>query len=165
MSRHPIAAGILACALGIAPALAQAPGAPPGTGGQGRPAPSNTQGAQQDRMRNCNAEAGTRQLAGDARRDFMSECLAGRMPPAAGRPSAAQQAQQDRMRRCNDQAGSRQLTADARRAFMSDCLAGRDATGATPATPSAGSGGAARAGSGAAAPSATPAPQPATPSR
>jgi hypothetical protein len=38
-------------------------------------------------MGNCNAEAGTRALAGDARRDFMSECLAGRQP-APGVPAA-----------------------------------------------------------------------------
>jgi hypothetical protein len=45
-------------------------------------------------MRACNADAGARNLAGDARRGFMSDCLAGRPPPAGGRPSAAQAAQQ-----------------------------------------------------------------------
>ena len=32
---------------------------------------------QQDRMRSCNAEAGTKKLAGDQRRSFMSACLSG----------------------------------------------------------------------------------------
>ncbi len=94
-------------------------------------APSAAQQTQQDRMRTCNAEAGTRNLAGDPRRNFMSECLAGRMPPAPApaaatppQPSAAQQAQQDRMRTCNAEAGTRNLAGEARRSFMSTCLSG-----------------------------------------
>lgn len=97
----------------------------------GQRQPSAAQAAQQERMRGCNAEAGTRSLAGDARKSFMSECLAGRMPPAPGhQPSAAQAAQQDRMRSCNAEAGTRKLAADARRSFMSECLAGRAAPAA-----------------------------------
>jgi hypothetical protein len=89
-------------------------------------------------MRSCNAEAGTRSLEGDARRSFLSECLAGRMPPAPPHPSAAQAAQQDRMRTCNAEAGTRSLAGDDRRTFMSECLAGRmPANAATPARPAA----------------------------
>lgn len=103
---------------------------PPATGNTARQ-PSAAQLAQQERMRTCNAEAGTRTLTGDARRTFMSECLAGRMPPAAQpapaarQPSAAQQGQQDRMRSCNATAGQRNLTGAARQTFMTECLAGR----------------------------------------
>ncbi|MBK1657986.1 PsiF family protein [Paracraurococcus ruber] len=109
-------------------ALAQGPNSQ-GTTGQGGSTPSPAQQAQQERMRSCNTEAGTRNLAGEARRSFMSECLAGRMPPppvATGNPpNPAQQAQQDRMRTCNAEAGSRNLAGEARRGFMSECLSGR----------------------------------------
>jgi len=40
-------------------------------------APSAAQKKQQDRMRACNAQAGEKKLAGDARKKFMSECLKG----------------------------------------------------------------------------------------
>jgi hypothetical protein len=43
--------------------------------------------AQQERMRMCNVQAGERQLKGDARKDFMSECLSadsGKRTSAAG---------------------------------------------------------------------------------
>ena len=139
--KNVVGAGLLASAITFGlpvVALAQGtnPGAPaPGASGQATPnqgqrQPSAAQMAQQERMRTCNAEAGTRHLEGDARRAFMSECLAGRMPPAAGsQPSAAQAAQQERMRSCNAEAGTRNLAGDARRSFMSDCLAGRTASG------------------------------------
>lgn len=140
---NAVGAGLLASAvmLGLpAAVLAQGtatPAAPAaGATGQATPnqnqrQPSAAQAAQQERMRSCNSEAGTRHLEGDARRSFMSDCLAGRMPPAAGnQPSAAQAAQQDRMRSCNAEAGTRHLAGDARRSFMSDCLAGRTTSGA-----------------------------------
>src|SRR6478609_3635239 len=95
--RTLLAAGALALAL---PALAFAQG----------PAPA--QPAQQERMKTCNAEAGTRKLAGDPRKEFMSACLAGNMPAApaaANQPSAAQAAQQERMKTCNAEAGTRKL--------------------------------------------------------
>ena len=125
MSRHSIVVGGLVAALLLfgpsAGLLAQGT-----TEAPAQRQPSAAQATQQERMRSCNAEAGTRSLAGDARRSFMSECLAGRMPAAPDhQPSAAQAAQQDRMRSCNAEAGTRSLAADARRTFMSDCLAGR----------------------------------------
>ena len=133
--------GLLALALmtgfGTA-AWSQATSAPP-TGATPRE-PSAAQAAQQERMRSCNAEAGTRTLAGEARRAFMSECLAGRMPAAAP-ASPARTAQQDRMGNCNAEAGTRALAGDARRDFMSECLAGRQPApgvpAATPAVPPA----------------------------
>jgi hypothetical protein len=139
--RQLLIAGFLVSAVAFGqPALAQgtSQGSAPAAGTtQHQPSPA--QAAQQERMRTCNAEAGNRKLAGDDRRGFMSECLAGRMPPADRQPSAAQQAQQDRMRSCNAEAGTRNLAGDARRSFMSDCLAGRTASGSgtAPATPPA----------------------------
>jgi psiF repeat len=99
MLRHAIRAGLLASAvvLGLpAGALAQgSAGQAAQTGAQQQP--SAAQAAQQDRMRSCNAEAGTRSLAGDDRRSFMSECLAGRT--AAGAPASPSPAQSGAPRR------------------------------------------------------------------
>ncbi len=38
---------------------------------------------QQEKMKSCNADAGTQHLAGDARKTFMSGCLKGSAAPAA----------------------------------------------------------------------------------
>lgn len=59
---------ILALLLFAAPALAQQ---------QQRP-PTDAQQRQQERMRQCNADARQNNLAGDARQRFMRTCLAGR---------------------------------------------------------------------------------------
>lgn len=141
MSFNPMSGGgglrapLLATAILLATAsagLAQTTAAPDTTPATRQP--SSAQAAQQDRMRDCNTEAGKRNLAGDARRPFMSECLAGRMPPAAaGTPSPAQAAQRERMIQCNAEAGTRALAVEARRDFMRDCLAGK-----TPAAPATG---------------------------
>ncbi|MGB0399430.1 PsiF family protein, partial [Stenotrophomonas sp.] len=41
----------------------------------GHAADSKPANAQQERMRKCNADAGAKKLAGDARKTFMSSCL------------------------------------------------------------------------------------------
>ncbi len=86
--------------------------------------PSAAQAAQQERMRNCNAEAGKRSLSGNNRRSFMSQCLSGRMPDAAAPAAPAAQVQQERMRACNTTASTQNLSGAARRTFMSTCLRG-----------------------------------------
>ena len=81
--------------------------------------------AQQQRMVDCNGGARRRSLTGDERRTFMSDCLAGRVPPTGGaapRVSAAQQAQRDRMTTCNADAGQRRLAGAERQQFMRTCL-------------------------------------------
>lgn len=127
------------------PATAATPATPAAPAAQPRQA-SPAQQAQQQRMRDCNAQAGTRNLAGDARRAFMQGCLSGQTAaPATAAPAAAAtpaQRQQQRMRDCNTQAGTQNLAGDARRSFMQSCLAGAAATApaagaATPATPRA----------------------------
>lgn len=127
--RGALGAPLLAAAIllaGASAGLAQGTQAPAGSS----PAPSAAQATQRERMTQCNAEAGKRSLTGDARRPFMSECLAGRMPAApAGTPTAAQAAQRERMAQCNADAGTRGLAADARRDFMRNCLAGRSPSG------------------------------------
>ena len=39
---------------------------------------------QQDKMKTCNSEASTKQLSGDARKQFMSSCLSGQQCQACG---------------------------------------------------------------------------------
>ncbi len=71
--------------------------------------------AQQQRMASCNKEAGDKQLKGDDRKAFMSDCLSGKVPDK--KPT-----QQEKMTACNKQAGDKQLKGDDRKKFMSDCL-------------------------------------------
>lgn len=67
--------------------------------------------AQQSKMATCNKEAAAKDLKGDARKTFMSECLSAKKP-----------SQQDKMKSCNKEAGDKKLEGDARKKFMSDCL-------------------------------------------
>lgn len=76
--------------------------------------PSPAQKAQQQRMSDCNKEAKTDGKEGDARKDFMKACLAGKTP-AASAP-----AQQTKMKTCNTEAGDKK--GDERKAFMKECL-------------------------------------------
>ena len=80
-------------------------------------APSPAQQAQQDKMKACNADAGKKELKGDERKKFMSECLSAKSASAA-----APGTQQDKMKSCNAEAGTKALKGDERKAFMSDCL-------------------------------------------
>ena len=80
---------------------------------QEKKAPSPAQQAQQEKMKSCNADAGKKELKGDERKKFMSECL-------GSKPAAA--TQQDRMKTCNTEAGSKALKGDERKKFMSECL-------------------------------------------
>ena len=76
-------------------------------------APSPAQQAQQEKMKACNAEAGKKELKGDERKKFMSDCLGSKPAPAT---------QQDKMKTCNAEAGNKALKGDERKQFMSDCL-------------------------------------------
>jgi hypothetical protein len=95
--------------------------------------PSAAQKAQQEKMTFCNAEAKTKALTGDERKQFMSNCL--KKAPATATPAAspaaspaavapAKTSQQDKMTECNAKAGSKALKGDERKAFMSECLKG-----------------------------------------
>jgi hypothetical protein len=77
--------------------------------------PSAAQAAQQQKMKDCNAQAKTKNLTGDDRKTFMSQCLS-----AAGVP----QSQQEKMKSCNKEATAKNLKGDDRKAFMSTCLSG-----------------------------------------
>jgi hypothetical protein len=72
--------------------------------------PSPAQQAQQERMTSCNADAGSRNFKGDARKDFMSACLSGNRTP------------QVMMKVCNAEATQEKMAADARKSYVSSCL-------------------------------------------
>ena len=80
---------------------------------QEKKAPSPAQLAQQEKMKTCNAEAGKKELKGDERKKFMSECLGSK---------GASATQQDKMKTCNAEAGKKELKGDERKKFMSECL-------------------------------------------
>jgi len=77
-------------------------------------------GPQQDKMKACNADAGKKDLKGDERKKFMSECLSAKAPE----PESKLTPQQEKMKSCNKQAGDKSLKGDDRKKFMSDCLKG-----------------------------------------
>ena len=77
--------------------------------------PAGAQNTQQQRMSSCNAMAGQKSLSGDARKSFMSDCLAGKTAPMT---------QQEKMTFCSKDAAAKNLSGDARKAFMSSCLKG-----------------------------------------
>ncbi len=72
---------------------------------------------QQGKMGACNKEAATKDLKGDERKKFMSECL------SSGKKEA-KLTQQEKMKLCNKQAGEKALKGDDRKKFMSECLKG-----------------------------------------
>ncbi len=79
-------------------------------------------------MQICNADAGARELAGEARRVFMRRCLSGLATPSAGAtitpgsPTPEQAEQRERMRGCNAEAGTRSLLGQQWQRFMEDCM-------------------------------------------
>jgi hypothetical protein len=77
--------------------------------------------AQQEKMKDCNAQAGKKELKGDERKAFMKSCL-------SAKPAAAEEKkltpQQQKMKDCNAEAGSKKLTGDDRKKFMKTCLSG-----------------------------------------
>ncbi|MGY5958226.1 phosphate starvation-inducible protein PsiF [Kosakonia sp. BK9b] len=74
---------------------------------------------QQQRMTLCNQQATAQTLAGDARKQYMSQCLKN-TKMEAGQKSLTPQ--QQRMRECNAQATQQSLKGEDRSKFMSACL-------------------------------------------
>ncbi len=83
--------------------------------------PSDAQKAQQQRMKDCNAEAAAEKLTGQKRKDFMKVCLSKGVDEAK-KEIAAQNSQQEKMKKCNADATAQKLKGDARKQFMSNCL-------------------------------------------
>jgi hypothetical protein len=77
--------------------------------------------AQQEKMKSCNADATSKNLAGDARKDFMKSCLSSSGSAAAKKELTPQQ---QKMSDCSKEAKTKSLSGDARKEFMSTCLKG-----------------------------------------
>jgi psiF repeat-containing protein len=76
---------------------------------------------QQQKMKDCNAEASQKSLKGDARKQFMSECLGA----GGAKDTGTLTAQQQKMKDCNAEASKQHLNGSARAQFMSSCLSGK----------------------------------------
>ena len=82
--------------------------------------------AQQNKMKECNAEAGKKSLKGDERRAFMKACLsAGREEKRAAHATAVHPGAKERMKTCNAEATAKGLKKDDRKKFMWACLSGK----------------------------------------
>jgi len=97
------------------------------------PAPAKTLTPQQQKMKDCNAQATGK--SGDERKAFMSTCLKGGTAAAPAAPAMAAapakpMTQQEKMKVCNADAGTKHLTGDARKTFMSTCLKGNGSAAA-----------------------------------
>ena len=73
---------------------------------------------QQQKMKECNAEASSKTLKGEERQAFMKSCLSAKGPE----PMKKATPQQEKMKACNKEAGDKQLKGDDRKKFMSSCL-------------------------------------------
>ena len=82
--------------------------------------PTAAQKRQQERMRDCNDQAGSKKMEGDARKKFMSACLKG----GSTKKGEKMTEQQTRMKDCNRQAADKKMKGDDRKKFMSACLKG-----------------------------------------
>jgi hypothetical protein len=78
-----------------------------------------TPGTLQERQESCNAQASAKNLAGDPRKIFMTDCLGG------GSGTSSETSQQMLMRSCTTTANSQNLTGDVRTSFMSKCMSGQ----------------------------------------
>ncbi|MGH8750880.1 MAG: PsiF family protein [Burkholderiales bacterium] len=76
--------------------------------------------AQQGKMKSCNADAKTKNLAGDERKAFMKQCLSAK---AEAKEEKKLTPQQQKMKDCNAQAKDKK--GDERKKFMKTCLSGK----------------------------------------
>lgn len=78
-------------------------------------------GAQQNKMKTCNAEADAKGLSGegkgDERKAFLKACLSAKSAKAD-----TGGAQQNKMKTCNKEAKAKSLAGDERKAFMKTCF-------------------------------------------
>ena len=88
---------------------------------------------QQQKMKDCNADAKSKALKGADRKTFMKGCLSKKGAPAAAAPAAAaaepatdkKATQKEKMKTCNADAKTQSLSGDARKTFMKDCLSAK----------------------------------------
>src|SRR5262249_22605288 len=75
---------------------------------------------QQERMKECNADASGKALKGADRSAFMKTCLSGK----GEEQHAKMTSQQEKMKTCNQEASAKSLKGADRKHFMSTCLSG-----------------------------------------
>ena len=75
--------------------------------------------SQQEKMKECAADAKAKGVTGADRKSFMSSCLS-----AKGVSQEDINKQQEKMKTCNADATSKHLKGDERKAFMKTCLSG-----------------------------------------
>lgn len=83
-------------------------------------APVMAGSSQQAKTTACHEEANKKELQGEDKEKFLSDCLAAK--PAESEKKLT--AQQEKMRECNREAREKSLKGDERRKFMSGCLKG-----------------------------------------
>jgi len=82
--------------------------------------PAYSATAQQEKMKTCNADATSKNLAGDERKAYMKTCLS-----ASGTAAHKELTpQQQKMTSCSKDAKAKGLKGDERKTFMSTCLKG-----------------------------------------
>ena len=79
---------------------------------------SEAQLAQQQKMKDCNAEAKADGAKGQERKDFMKTCLSG----GAQAAKDGRAAQKEKMKTCNADAKEKALKGQERKDFMKGCL-------------------------------------------
>lgn len=80
-------------------------------------------GAQQNKMKQCNADAKQQALKGDERKAFMKNCLKKEGAASAEAAAApAPSAQKNKMKSCNADAKAKALKGQERKDFMKSCL-------------------------------------------
>jgi len=125
------AATTLALALALAAGAASAADRPASTATQ---EPAKTLTPQQQKMKDCNAQAKGKK--GAERNDFMKTCLkadggdTAKTGGAVAVPAAAPTSQREKMKTCNTDATAKGLKGDARKSYMSTCLKGDNAAAA-----------------------------------
>jgi hypothetical protein len=80
-------------------------------------------GAQQNKMKSCNADAKQQALKGAERKAFMKTCLKKEgVPASTDAAAAAPSPQQNKMKSCNADAKTKALKGQERKDFMKSCL-------------------------------------------
>lgn len=74
---------------------------------------------QQQKMKECSAEAGAKGLLGDAQQKFMSACLSAKATESKGA------SKQDRTTACNKDADAKGLKGKERKPFIQACLSSK----------------------------------------
>ena len=92
--------------------------------GYGQASLAEATNSQQEKMKVCSEEAKTKAPSGEARKQFMSNCLS-----AHPTTTSTGNSQQEKMKACNEQAKTAAPTGDAHKQFMSNCLKGGGTSG------------------------------------